>query len=331
MGDGGVDLGVPAAALLVRQRAGVADARDDEAVADALDDLAVVREPADRPDRPGPPEKPVRVPKRRLPGEGAADLRQQCHARQVVVGQRRVARVGRQQDLVVRRAVEHGLAVGDGPGLERRVDEHPIVAGRERVEPAPAHAEPPALHVVRRAVRDEIRVAVVREDVLSQLVEGHRRVDRGAVVEDVEVRVLEVDDTGPIGAVDPGAPHAPLVRHDPVEHLGPRRGLHDLERHVARHEPQGLADAVAGDAPAEREHLRHPLVDGGSRRRRVREKSAIDRHLRIVCPAVDPSTPTARVARPYLGRRAGPSSAASSSSKPARVLSARTRSSVAGG
>src|SRR5581483_9222833 len=61
---GRVDLGVPAAAPLVGEAAGVADAGDDEPVADEVQAVAVAREPAQRPDGAGAPEEAVGVPER---------------------------------------------------------------------------------------------------------------------------------------------------------------------------------------------------------------------------------------------------------------------------
>ena len=82
-----VDLGVPAAALLVREAAAVAEAGEDEAVADPAHGRFVARQPGDRADRPGDEQEPVRVAARRArrgcrPSEGGdRDARRGCRWR----------------------------------------------------------------------------------------------------------------------------------------------------------------------------------------------------------------------------------------------------------
>src|SRR4029077_6155954 len=95
---GAVDLGVAAPALLVVHRAGVADTGDDETVPDARDRLGVAREPGDGADRAREEEKTVRIP----PARPAQELRERGRerdAREVVVGERRMAAVRREEDL----------------------------------------------------------------------------------------------------------------------------------------------------------------------------------------------------------------------------------------
>ena len=91
---------VPAA--LVRQAALVADARDSQAMLDAIQRLAVLVQPRQRSDRARREHEPVGVPQlslRKLLGEHRRDR----DPREVVVGERRVADVGRDQHLVVAR------------------------------------------------------------------------------------------------------------------------------------------------------------------------------------------------------------------------------------
>jgi hypothetical protein len=71
----------------------------------------------------------------------------------------------------------------------------------------------------------------------------------------VQVVPLKIDHAAPglIHHVDIG--DVPLRGHFPVEHFGAARDLAHRERNLARHERQGPAHAVAGDAAADRKHL----------------------------------------------------------------------------
>ena len=111
--DRAVDLGVAAPAPLVGEPAGVADAGDDQAVGDPPRALLVAGEPGDGADRARDEEEAVRVAQRRVRAGRRASVGAQHHAREVVVGERRMAAVGGDQDLVARRAGEHELAVGE--------------------------------------------------------------------------------------------------------------------------------------------------------------------------------------------------------------------------
>ena len=145
------------------------------------------------------------------------------------------------------------------PSPQRRVEVDSVLSGLERLELAPAHAEPPLLLPVRGAVRHQVGVVGVGEDVLAQLLERDGGVDRHAVAEDVERRIGEVDDALSVGPLDPGAADRPFAGHLPVEDLRPRRRLDDLEWEVAGEHGERLADSVSGEAAGEREELPHQL------------------------------------------------------------------------
>ena len=256
VGGSSVDQSVTSAAALVRGRARVPDTRDDEAVLDPANLILVERQPCDRPDRPWDEQEAVRVAERQAP-QMLGEPRRERDARQVVVGDGWVAAVTRDEDLGLGLAGQVTLPVRQAPRLEGGVDPHGVLAVLERLELLVLHAESPRLRVVGRAVRDEVRLVGERVDVLLQLGQGHACVDRHAVAHDVEVAVREVDDAAPTGILDVGVSDVPFLRDGPVEDLGARRDLMQLQGDPFADPAKGLADPVAGDAPADREQLLH--------------------------------------------------------------------------
>ena len=256
---GAVDGGVAATAPLVRQRARVADARGDEAVLDAVEPILVPREPGQRPDRRRAEQEAVGVApllRLQMPGE----RRQQHDPREVVVAERGVADVGREQDLVLGLARQEAFRVGDDAVLERGVDHGLVLAVLERLELPVRQAETPVLVVVRGSVRRHVRALRVGEEVLPELAQGQPLADGDAVAENVQVRVREVDDPLPVGPGEPRFPDVPLPRQRPVVDLCPTRHFGALERDLLLDQVERLPDAVAGEAAADRIEPLHELV-----------------------------------------------------------------------
>ena len=158
-----------------------------------------------------------------------------------------------------RRAGDGHLARGQRAVLEAGVDDDPVVTFLERLQLPPAHAEAPLLLPVRGAIRDQVGIVAVREDMAAKLVEGEHGVDRRAVAEDVEGGVGNVDDAVAARPVDPRRAESPFSGNDPVEDLRSRRRLDDLERDVAAEDGERVADTVPGQAPGDREELAHQL------------------------------------------------------------------------
>jgi len=91
----------------------------------------------------------------------------------------------------------------------------------------------------------------------TQLLEGKCPADRHAVVHDVQVRLLEVDNPPPGGVRKPRGADVPLWRDDPVEYTGAGGDLCHLERDDLSHLPEAFSQAGASDAAAYREQLFH--------------------------------------------------------------------------
>ena len=254
MGHGAIDQGIAPAALLVGRAAAVADAGDDEAVLDAAHPMLVAREPGDRADCPRGEQKTVAVARPQR-GEALGQKRQQREPRAVVVGERRVADVRREQELLVRRAAVQILAVGEAAGVEARVNHHLVQAVGQRREPVVGHAEAPGLGVVGGPIGNQIGLVGQREDMLLQLVQRQRRTHRPTVVQDVQVAAAEVDHPLARGILDVRVADGPLRRDRPIEDLGAGRHLVHLEIDVPAEMGEGPAHSIAGDAAADRVDL----------------------------------------------------------------------------
>ena len=261
--DGAVDVGVAAPALLVGERSGVPDARDHQTVTDAPDVLLVAREPDDRADGAGDEQQPVRVAER-AGAEQTAERGEHRDPGQVVVRQRRMADMGREEHLFVARSGNEHFAVGERAGLERRVDADLVVTVLEPEQVVVGEAEAPALLVVRRAVGDEVGTVGQREEVAAEVRQCEALPHRCAVADEVQVRPGEVDDAIARCVLDEGVADVPLGRDDPVERGSARRDLVDVERELGAHRASVSRDSGTRDAPGDREEVDAELVHLGS-------------------------------------------------------------------
>jgi hypothetical protein len=181
-------------------------------------------------------------------------------AGQVVVGERRVADVRGDHDLVLDLALQPRLGEREVAGAQRRVDHDLVVARLERLQRIVREAEAPRARVVGRPVRDQAGLVGQREQALAQLLERHRGADRLAAVDDVQRGVREVDHAPAVRAGDMRLADVPLVRDRPVEHLGAGRQLGARERDVLGDDVERRPHTVAGKAAAEREQTLHQPV-----------------------------------------------------------------------
>ena len=169
-----------------------------------------------------------------------------------------------------------------------------------------AHAEAPALGVVGGAVGDAVGLVGQAEDVAAELGERHAAADGGAVVQDVQVAVGEVEDHAAVRVLDPGLAHRPFPRHGPVEHRRPGRHLAAAKADLAVDDVEGVADAGTGQAAADRVELRGERVDLraeiGALRRRVPARGGRRHHHAVtVVVAIGCIEASCRLDRP--GRR----------------------------
>src|SRR5262249_34347499 len=125
-------------------------------------------------------------------------------------------------------------------------------------------AKAPGLLVVRRAIRNPVRTRGKAEQMRLQRVQRHHLVHRGAVIDDVQVRVREIDDLFAVHTLDPRIADVPLSRDRPVENACSGRHLVQGEWNLALEPGERLADAVAGDAAADRKQVRRQAVHLGA-------------------------------------------------------------------
>src|ERR1700691_6698766 len=93
-----------------------------------------------------------------------------------------------------------------------------------------------------------------------QFAQGHRRTDRRAVMQDMQVAGLEVRDTLAVRTFYVGIPNIPFFRYDPVEDSGPGRHLMDFQRNSIPNHSQSPPESVTGDASANRIELMRKSV-----------------------------------------------------------------------
>src|SRR5262249_46555318 len=153
--------------------------------------------------------------------------------REIIVGQRGMTYVTRDEDFARRLTGKVVLTVCQRPRLERRVDTDLVLTVGHRVELTLAQAKAPGLAIEGRAIWDPLGPVGQRVQVWSQLGERHATPYRDAVADDVEVRALEVDHASAARILHPGVSDVPLLWHDPVE--GGRSGgdLVQRQRHHA--------------------------------------------------------------------------------------------------
>src|SRR5690606_13379734 len=101
--------------------------------------------------------------------------------RKVVVGERRVAAMARDEDLAVRPSADDVLAVRETPGREGGIDADLVLAVFERLELPVRQAEAPVLLVVRGPVRNPVRPIQQRMETRPQLLERQPGPDGDAV------------------------------------------------------------------------------------------------------------------------------------------------------
>ena len=161
--------------------------------------------------------------------------------------------IRREEHLVLRLARQDQFAVGQASVLERTVDTHLILLVLEPFLLPFAHAESPALLIIRGHVGNPVRLVGLRIHMLQQFLAAHCLVDGHRIAQHMQVAVLEVNDRLSPHIPDPAAPDIPLLGHRPVEHLRSRRHLmHRHLRHLLTDHLQRPSEPVARNTPADR-------------------------------------------------------------------------------
>jgi hypothetical protein len=173
-------------------------------------------------------------------------------SRELVVGERRMARVRREEHLLVGLPGKHCLADLHAAGPQLGVHHDLVVALRKLLDLPVRHAEAPALLVEARDVRDRVGLLGQGVEVGPQLLERERPAKRHGVRHQMEVVLGEVGTAPAVGADDVGLVHHPLVRDGPVERAVAARDGDPLHRHQLGQDVERLAYPGARDAAVDR-------------------------------------------------------------------------------
>src|SRR5436305_12048470 len=83
-----------------------------------------------------------------------------------------------------------------------------------------------------------------------KLRESDLAANRLAVIEDVQIRFLEINNLLPFGILNPGVTNVPLLRNRPVKNRGAGRHFRDGQGNEFSQGAQRLAQTVTSDAAA---------------------------------------------------------------------------------
>ena len=139
---------------------------------------------------------------------------------------------------------------------EARADHDPVVAARQFLAFVVRETESPVRFVEGRAIRHPIRMIGERVQTRLKVRQRHHRVDRGAVSDHMQVALAELGKALAVFVLQKCFVDRPLVRHGPVEHLGCRGHLVDLERNDRLEMPQRCAQAGSGNASGNGNNVR---------------------------------------------------------------------------
>src|SRR5580765_5764745 len=153
-----VNLRISSAASLVCRLSSIAEACQHQTMLDPVRLLFVLRQPSNGTNGSWYEQKAVRVASRGL-GEEPGHRHGHGHAGEVVIAQRGMADVTRDQHLIVFMPGKHKLAICKMPVRKGRINAHRISATfAERLELSLRDAESPCFAIVRRLVGDPVRV-----------------------------------------------------------------------------------------------------------------------------------------------------------------------------
>src|ERR1700676_3020837 len=134
------------------------------------------------------------------------------------------------QNLFSRFTWQEALAVSEKTVFQKGLNNDLILVFQERIQLPLAQTKAPFLSVVRRAVRNPVRVIRQGVQVLLQLPKRKLHLSRNAVVDDVQIRAPKIDNAIAARVLDVGISDIPFAWDRPVKHLRSARHLLDLKR-----------------------------------------------------------------------------------------------------
>src|ERR1700722_935039 len=155
------------------------------------------------------------------------------------------------QNLFRRFTRQEALAVAETAVFQSGLNNDLILVFRQRIQLSLAQTKSPFFPVVRRAVRNPVRVIRQGVQVLLQLPKRNLHLSRNAVVDDVQIRVPKIDNAIAARVLDVGIPNIPFAWDSPVKHLGSACHLLDLKRNSFSDSTKSLTKPIPRDAPAD--------------------------------------------------------------------------------
>ena len=123
-----------------------------------------------------------------------------------------------------------------------------------------AETKSPGVLVIGSFVGNQIGMFGRAEEVLFQSRERHFPGERNAVIHDVQIRALKIDDSLAARILHVGVADIPFARHGPIEDLCAAGHFVNRERDVPLDDLERLAKAIAGDAAADGKELGNQFV-----------------------------------------------------------------------
>src|SRR5580658_8208064 len=93
-----------------------------------------------------------------------------------------------------------------------------------------------------------------------KLAQAHGCVDRSAVVQNVQVRLLKINDARSVGPLHVSVSNIPFLGNRPVKNGSARRHFKNFKWNLLLDQSEGSPDPVSSYAPANRIELRRELV-----------------------------------------------------------------------
>ncbi len=160
--------------------------------------------------------------------------------------------MARNQHFVPRLSWQEIFAVRQMTVFQRRINANFVLLVLHSRDLLFRQAESPALLVVRRPVRNPIRMRRQRKEVLFQFRQPHPLPHRHAVVHHVQIRLLEINHPLAVRILHVGLADVPFFGDRPIEYLRSRWHFPEFQRNLLLQQSQRFAQSIAGDASANR-------------------------------------------------------------------------------
>src|SRR5947207_3206076 len=129
-------------------------------------------------------------------------VRGDCKAQQIVVCQRRMTHMTRNQDLVGRASRKIAFSQSQASVHESRINTNFILAVFERLQLIVSNTKTPIFFVVGRAIWTPVGLLRNTEEVRPEFLQRHSCVHGNAVIHNVQIAFLKFDEAFSVGALE---------------------------------------------------------------------------------------------------------------------------------